>query len=86
MAKTTELISFLKDKSEDPYLAVCYARGSVFRPEGKFFRVEKGKRTLVPRVLCVLHHYGPRCRSCPNAEFTVTFRSKGPRTCSTSTI
>lgn len=86
MAKTTELVSFLKDLSPDPYHAVCYARGSVFRSEGKFFRVEKGKRTLVPRVLCVLQHFGRRCRVCPNAEFTVTFRAQGPEACPTSTI
>lgn len=80
MAKTTELVSLLKDVSDDPRLAVCYARGSVFRAEGKFFRVEKGKRTLVLRALCVLQHYGARCRRCPNSDFVVAFRAQGAPT------
>ncbi len=77
MAKTTELISLNKDVCDDPRYAVCYARGSSFRKEGNFLRVEKGKRTLVPRALCVIQHFGRRCRLCPNSEFAVTFRALG---------
>ncbi len=77
MAKTTELVSLKKDVSDDPRYSVCYALGSSFRKEGNFFRVEKGKRTLVPRSLCVVQHFGRRCRLCPNSEFVVTFRALG---------
>lgn len=64
--KKTELVSLLKDVSDDPKFAVCYGRG-VFRPEGHFFRVEPGKRTLVLKVLCIEKHYAA-CNTCPNAE------------------
>lgn len=64
--KKTELVSLLKDVSDDPKFSVCYGRGT-FRPEGHFFRVEPGKRTLVLKVLCIQHHY-PACMSCPNAD------------------
>lgn len=77
MAKQTELISLQKDKSDDPRYAVCYARGSTFRKEGNFWRVEKGKRTVVLRALCVKQYFGRRCRNCPNSEFSVTFRALG---------
>jgi len=73
----TELISLNKDKSDDPRYSVCYARGSSFKKKGHFFQVEKGKRTLVPRALCVEMHFKRRCAMCPNSEFTATFRSSG---------
>lgn len=76
--KTTELIALKKDRSEDPRLAVCYASGSHFKPEGNFFRVEKGKRRLVSRALCVVEHFGKRCRTCPNRDFTVRFQVREP--------
>ena len=76
--KTTELIAIRKERSGDPRLAVCYASGSHFKPEGNFFRVEKGKRRLVSRALCVTEHFGKRCRLCPNHEFAVRFRVEAP--------
>lgn len=75
MSKSTELVSLMKDTSDDPRLVVCYARGSVFRPEGHFIRVEKGKRSLVSRALCLALHFGDRCEACPNKDFTLKFRS-----------
>lgn len=69
----TELVTLHKDKSDDPRFAVCYARGSVFRPEGEFMRVEKGKRTLVHVSLCLLRHFGPRCEKCPNRNIALVF-------------
>ncbi len=77
MSRATELISLHKDKCVDPRMAVCYARGSVFKPEGNFFRVEKGQRTVVHRSLCVVRHYGKRCDVCPNRDFTLKFVSGG---------
>lgn len=76
MSKSTELVSLLKDVSPDPALAVCYARGT-FRKEGKFLRVETGKRTLVSRALCVVEHFGAKCRRCPNSEGTICFKARG---------
>ena len=78
MSKATELISLRKDVSDDPRLAVCYARGSVFKQEGHFHRVERGKRTLVSRALCLAEYFGPRCAICPNRNFKVTFVAKDP--------
>jgi hypothetical protein len=77
MAKTTELVSLKKDQSDDPRYAVCYAQGSTFRKEKNFFRVERGKRTLVLRALCVVQHYGKRCRICPNSNIEITFQARG---------
>jgi hypothetical protein len=73
MSKATELISLHKDKSDDPRFAVCYARGSVFKLEGHFHRVERGKRSLVSRALCLAEHFGNRCAICPNRNFKATF-------------
>jgi hypothetical protein len=78
MSRATELISLLKDKSSDPRYAVCYARGTVFKAEGNFFRVEKGRRGLVSRALCLLEHYGSRCKICPNSDFSVRLITRGP--------
>ncbi len=72
MKRATELVSLHKDKSDDPKYAVCYARGAVFKPEGNFHRVEKGKRSLVSRVLCITEFFGNRCKTCPNHDFSVT--------------
>jgi len=66
MGRATELVSLNKDKSDNPNYAVCYARGAVFKTEGHFFRVEKGRRNLVKRELCASQYYGARCRICPN--------------------
>lgn len=74
MASTTELVALGKEKSDDPRFAVCYARGSRFRKEGRFFRVEKGKRGLVSRALCITEFFGSRCRICPNRDFKVSFK------------
>jgi hypothetical protein len=74
----TELITLMGDTSGDPMLAVCYARGSVFRREGNFHRVEKGKRGLVNRALCVTETYGSRCRICPHHEVVFSFVAKEP--------
>lgn len=73
----TELITLQADKSEDPRFAVCYARGSVFKPEGNFHRIEKGKRSLVSRALCVVETFGSRCRQCPNHKLKLMFRAHG---------
>jgi hypothetical protein len=73
----TELITLAGDKSDDPRFAVCYARGSAFRREGRFHRVEKGKRSLVSRALCVIEAFGSRCRQCPNYSAVITLRSNG---------
>lgn len=75
----TELVSLALDKSDDPQLVVCYARGSVFRPEGKFLRVEKGMRTRVSRSLCIAGHFGKRCQVCPNYEAVVTLAASSKR-------
>lgn len=61
----TELIPIEETQGTDARLAVCYARGSVFKPEGKFFRIEKGKRTLVSRALCMNTTFS-QCPNCPN--------------------
>jgi len=78
MSKPTELITLNKDTTEDPRFAVCYARGSVFRPEGHFFRVEKGKRSVVLRALCASLYFGRKCEICPNSRFKMRFRAGGP--------
>lgn len=83
MSKPTELVTLNKDKADDPRYAVCYARGSVFKQEGHFFRVEKGKRTVVLRALCVSLYYGNRCRICPNSSFTAKFETRGPSSAGT---
>lgn len=67
----TELIALQTDIQEDPKFATCYARGASFKPEGKFFRVEKGARTVVHRSLCLTHYYGRRCEMCPFSKITV---------------
>lgn len=73
----TELITLEADKSADPRFAVCYARGSAFKKEGKFYRVEKGMRALVHRALCVMEVYESRCRQCPNYKVTLIFKATG---------
>lgn len=77
MSKPTELVTLNKDRADDPRYAVCYARGSVFKPDGHFFRVEKGKRSVVLRALCLSMYYGSRCKVCPNSNFTVKFVARG---------
>ncbi len=72
----TELIALEHDKSDDPRFAVCYARGSSFRREGKnFLRVEKGMRTRVSRVLCITTHFEKRCEICPNYDTKLVLRA-----------
>lgn len=78
MSRVTELVSLLKDKTDDPRYAVCYARGAVFKAEGHFFRVEKGKRSLISRALCLTDHFGSRCKACPNHNFSIRFVAQGP--------
>lgn len=70
----TETVCLHTDIPSDPRYATCYASGSVFKPEGRFHRVEKGRRTLVSRALCVLQHFGPKCQTCPNSQVTLTWR------------
>lgn len=69
----SELIPF-KDDPGDPRFAACYARGSVFKREGRFLRVERGMRTIVPRALCMAAHFGSRCQACPNYHQRIVFR------------
>lgn len=76
---TTELIALAGEKCDDEKFAVCYGRGSSFRKEGHFFRVEKGARTVVHRSLCLLHVYGPRCATCPFGQLKVSIEvTHGP--------
>lgn len=72
----SELIP-LNDEAGDPRFAVCYARGSVFRREGRFLRVEKGMRSIIPRALCMAGQYGSRCKVCPNYTHTLVFKPVG---------
>lgn len=69
----SELIALSEDtlRCDDPRFSVCYARGSSFRKEGRFFRVEKGARNVVHRSLCLIHHYGSRCKICPHGSIVV---------------
>ena len=60
--------------ADDRRLAVCYARGSSFHKEGRLYRVEKGARGVVHRALCLTHHYGSRCKICPNGSITIELR------------
>lgn len=77
MSAKTDLVSLRKDIAPRPGLAVCYASGSVFRIEGRFHRVETGKRRLVSRALCVVGFYKKRCEACPNSKFKATFKARG---------
>lgn len=73
---STELID-PHETDTDMRFAVCYARGSVLKREGKFLRVEKGKRTLVSRSLCMTESYGDTCHGCPNFTARLTLRPTG---------
>jgi hypothetical protein len=75
--KETLLVGLKKEIAHHPGFAVCYARGSVFKPEGRLFRVEKGKRAIVSRLLCLRQVFRRRCRLCPHSAFTATFEAKG---------
>lgn len=77
MSAKTDLVSLRKDVAPRAGLAVCYAGGAVFRVEGRFHRVETGKRRLVNRALCVTRFFGKRCAICPNSQFKVTFKALG---------
>lgn len=74
---TTELIPMKKELDEDPRFAVCYARGSVFKREGNFLKIEKGSRSVVHRALCMTRFHGRRCGICPNNEVKVTLEVSG---------
>jgi hypothetical protein len=69
----SEQITLTKEilMTPDPRLTACYARGSVFKREGKYYRVEKGARSVVHRALCLTHYYGSRCAQCPNGKTRV---------------
>ena len=69
----SELITLTVDnmRCETPQLCVCYARGSVFKKEGNFYRVERGARSVVHRVLCLMQYYGTRCGQCPNSSIKI---------------
>lgn len=73
----TETVCLSTDQPNDPRYATCYANGSVFKVEegGRFHRVEKGKRTVVSRALCVLEHFGERCKICPNSTVSITWKA-----------
>ena len=73
---SSELIPF-KDDTGDPRFAACYARGSVFRREGRFLRVERGMRTIVPRALFMDTHFKERCKVCPSYTQTIVFKPVG---------
>jgi len=74
--KETIIVSLGEEKAHHPGFVVCYARSSTFKPEGKLFRVEKGKRAEVNRLLCLAQHYKKRCRLCPHSEFEAVFEAK----------
>lgn len=74
----TELISLVKDRSDSPTLAVCYAGGGKFVREGNFWRVEVGRRTLVHRSLCAVRHFGKRCDLCPNSQVRLVLKAQDP--------
>ena len=76
MARETVLIGLAKEKAHHPGFAVCYAHGRVFRPEGKLFRVERGKRAIVSRVLCLRLFFRGKCRKCPHSKFEATFEAQ----------
>lgn len=69
----SELIALTNEtlSCDDPRFSVCYARGSSFRKEGQFYRVEKGARNVVHRSLCLTHHYGSRCKICPSGSIAI---------------
>jgi hypothetical protein len=77
---SSELVALEKSSlcEDDPRFAVCYARGSVFKKEGALYRVEKGSRNVVHRALCLAHHYGPRCKICPNGSIVIELRVTHP--------
>ena len=75
--KETILVNLKKEIAHHPGFAVCYARSSVFRAEGRLVRVEKGKRTEVSRVLCVRRMFRGRCSKCPHSAFTAEFEARG---------
>jgi hypothetical protein len=75
--KETTLVGLGKEKAHHPGFAVCYARSSIFRPEGRLFRVEKGKRSEVNRILCARRVFRGRCTKCPHSKFEVTFEARG---------
>lgn len=74
--KETILVGLAKEQAHHPGFAVCYARGT-FRKEGRLHRVERGKRTIVSRVLCVVQHHGRKCKICPHSKFEVQFKAEG---------
>jgi hypothetical protein len=66
-AKSTEIIDLAAEQVSPKY-AVCYASGSTFRPTSAgatTFMVERGKRRLVSRTLCVVQYFKTRCQVCP---------------------
>lgn len=73
----TELITLKADTSDDPRFAVCYGRGATLKREGNFHRVEKGKRHLVHRALCVTEAFGSKCKQCPNHNAILHFQARG---------
>lgn len=74
--KETILVGLAKEKAHAPGFAVCYARGT-FVKQGRMHRVERGKRTVVSRALCVVQYHGRKCRLCPHSEFTAQFEGVG---------
>jgi hypothetical protein len=77
--KSTEIIDLAAEKTETKY-AVCYASGSTFKPTGKgatTFIVERGKRRLVNRSLCVVQYYKTRCQVCPFSQGEVKLSTGG---------
>lgn len=76
----SELVALTQEslRTDDARFSICYARGSSFRREGRFFRVEKGARSLVHRSLCLTHFYGSRCNICPNGSISIELQVQKP--------
>lgn len=72
----TELVDLRKLRGDKPGFITCYAGGSVFKPDGAQFRVEKGRARLISRALCVEQFYGNRCKRCPHSQAVVTVAAR----------
>lgn len=69
-SKSTEIIDLATETVTSKY-ATCYASGATFKPTGKgatTFVVERGKRRLVNRTLCVVQYFKTRCQVCPFSQ------------------
>jgi len=69
-SKSTEIVDLATEYVSAKY-ATCYASGSHFKATSKdatTFVVERGKRRLVNRSLCVVQYFKTRCQACPFSQ------------------